>query len=75
MKKFYDKLLLNYYRRQLCKYFLLYVRKGCDVENAVVYAAAIVGWHKSFSNIKSLSSLGEFLKIADECQVPPPPPI
>lgn len=75
MKKIYNKLLVWHYRRQIRKYFLLYVRKGCTVENAVIYAASIVAWHKSFGNIKSLSSLEDFLKIADEYQVPPLPQI
>lgn len=75
MKKIYNKLLLWHYRRQLRKCFHLYVRKGCSIEDAVIYAAAIVDWHKSFGNIKSLSSLEDFLKTADERQLPPPPPI
>lgn len=75
MKKIFNNMLLWYYRRQLRRYFLLYVRKGCTIENAVAYAAAIVDWIKWFGNIKSLSSLDELVKIADECQLPPPPPI
>lgn len=75
MKKLYQKLLLWQYRRLLRKYFMLYVRKGCTVDNAIILATAIVAWRKGIGNIKSQSSLCEFLKIADECQAPSPPPI
>lgn len=73
MKKIYQKLLLLYYRRMLRKYFFLYLRKGCSVSDSVIYATDIVAWRKAFDDIRSFSSLENYLQIADECQASAPP--
>lgn len=65
MKKICQKILLWHYRRLLRKYFLIYLRKGLSIDEAVWHSREIVAWLKCFRDIRSLSRLEAFLNPPD----------
>lgn len=65
MKKLYQKFLLWHYRRLLRKYFLVYLRKGLSVNQAVWQSHEIVAWLKFFRDLKSVSQVDAFVNDLD----------
>lgn len=70
MKKINQKFLLWHYRRLLRKYFLIYLRKGISVNDAVWHSREIVAWLKCFHGFRSLSQLEAFLNPPDSSASP-----